>query len=80
QWTAGWLSRHLEKEFDIKISDRYINQLLKQMGLSTKLKRQHIEKIHPNSSQNQSFLIQDLHRENSSQTEEFLSFNLLQAE
>jgi transposase len=35
-WTAQWLSKHLANEFGIKISDRHINRLLKQMGLSTK--------------------------------------------
>ncbi|MBW4634109.1 MAG: helix-turn-helix domain-containing protein [Iphinoe sp. HA4291-MV1] len=37
-WTAQWLSKHLAKEFGIEISDRHINRLLKQMGLSTKQK------------------------------------------
>lgn len=35
-WTAEWLSKHLAKEFDIKVSDRHINRLLKAMGLSTR--------------------------------------------
>ncbi|MGF1478231.1 MAG: transposase [Cyanophyceae cyanobacterium] len=35
-WTAQWLSKHLAKEFQVQISDRHINRLLKQMGLSTK--------------------------------------------
>ena len=38
QWTADWLSKHLAKEFDIKVSDRHINRLLKEMGLSTRQK------------------------------------------
>jgi transposase len=38
QWTAQWLSKHLAKEFEIEVSDRHINRLLKQMGLSTKQK------------------------------------------
>ncbi|MBD2385190.1 helix-turn-helix domain-containing protein [Cylindrospermum sp. FACHB-282] len=37
-WTAQWLSKHLATEFGIEISDRHINRLLKQMGLSTKRK------------------------------------------
>ncbi|QFS50161.1 helix-turn-helix domain-containing protein [Nostoc sphaeroides] len=37
-WTAQWLSKHLGQEFRIEISDRHINRLLKQMGLSTKQK------------------------------------------
>jgi transposase len=36
RWTAMWLSKHLAKELDIKISDRHINRLLKSMGLSTR--------------------------------------------
>lgn len=37
-WTAKFLSKHLAEEFGIEISDRHINRLLKQMGLSTKRK------------------------------------------
>ncbi|MBD2502775.1 helix-turn-helix domain-containing protein [Anabaena azotica FACHB-119] len=37
-WTAQWLSKHLAAELGITISDRHINRLLKQMGLSTKRK------------------------------------------
>ena len=35
-WTAGWLGKHLEKEFNVRVSDRHISRLLKQMGLSTR--------------------------------------------
>lgn len=38
-WTAEWLSKHLATEFRIKVSNRHINRLLKQMGLSSKPKR-----------------------------------------
>jgi putative transposase len=38
RWTAQWLSKHLAKELGIDISDRHINRLLKQMGLSTRPK------------------------------------------
>ncbi|MDZ8054833.1 MAG: transposase [Aulosira sp. ZfuVER01] len=37
-WTAQCLSKHLAQEFGIEISDRHINRLLKQMGLSTRQK------------------------------------------
>ncbi len=37
-WTAKWLSKRLAQEFEIEISDRHINRLLKKMGLSTKQK------------------------------------------
>ncbi|BAY12293.1 helix-turn-helix domain-containing protein [Calothrix sp. NIES-2098] len=36
RWTAGWLSKHLTDETGIEISDRHINRLLKEMGLSTR--------------------------------------------
>jgi transposase len=36
QWTAHWLAEHLAQEFDVLISDRHINRLLSQMGLSTR--------------------------------------------
>jgi Winged helix-turn helix len=36
RWTAAWLRRHLAKELGIEVSDRHINRLLQQMGLSTR--------------------------------------------
>ena len=36
RWTARWLAKQLEKEMGIKISNRYVNYLLKDMGLSTR--------------------------------------------
>ncbi|MEY4520751.1 MAG: hypothetical protein RLZZ499_3351 [Cyanobacteriota bacterium] len=36
RWTAKCLSQHLAGELGIEISDRHVNRLLKQMGLSTK--------------------------------------------
>lgn len=39
RWTAQWLSKHLAKEFNIEISSRHVNRLLKQMGLSTRGRR-----------------------------------------
>ena len=56
RWTAEWLSRHLAQEFDIKVSDRYINHLLKKMGLSTKSKLN----SHENYQSPKNLLIQDL--------------------
>ncbi len=60
RWTAEWLSRHLAKEFNLKISDRYINQLLKQMGLSTKTKTKRYENTHSTSSNPSRLIIRDL--------------------
>ncbi len=36
RWTAHWLSKHLAKELGIEVSERHVNRLLKQMGLSTR--------------------------------------------
>jgi transposase len=36
RWTANWLRCHLAKELEIEVSDRHINRLLAQMGLSTR--------------------------------------------
>lgn len=39
RWSAQWLAKQLEKELGIRISNRYINYLLKDMGLSTRQSR-----------------------------------------
>ncbi|BAZ43779.1 hypothetical protein NIES4102_07810 [Chondrocystis sp. NIES-4102] len=36
RWTAHWLSKHLAKELGIEVTERHVNRLLKQMGLSTR--------------------------------------------
>jgi transposase len=36
RWTAQYLQRRLAQEFNLKVSDRHIHRLLKQMGLSTR--------------------------------------------
>jgi transposase len=36
RWTANWLSKHLAQELGIEVSERHVNRLLKQMGLSTR--------------------------------------------
>ncbi|MDJ0582248.1 helix-turn-helix domain-containing protein [Crocosphaera sp.] len=56
KWTAEWLSKHLAKEFNIKVSDRYINHLLKKMGLSTKSKLN----AHEKNQKKNNLIIQDL--------------------
>jgi transposase len=40
RWTAQWLGKHLAKELNIKVSACHINRLLKQMGLSTRQRRE----------------------------------------
>jgi transposase len=72
-WTAQWLSKHLAKELGIQISDRHINRLLKQMGLSTKRKS---SPVITTENQDLAIKISDLH----SPTEPSFhwSFNLMQ--
>lgn len=47
RWTARWLAIQLEKEFGFKISSRYINYLLKDMGLSTRAAAPSKDMPHP---------------------------------
>lgn len=59
RWTGQWLSKHLAKELGIEVSDRYINYLLKDMGLSTRQKRKHTKTV-TDSTQSSGITIQDL--------------------
>ncbi len=60
RWTAHWLSQHLAQEFGIKLSERHIHRLLKQMGLSTKPQRIKTEEISAQNLNNQGIMIRDL--------------------
>lgn len=51
RWTAKKLSEHLSAELGIKISDRHINRLLKQMALSTRPQSNNLEKNEPKNSE-----------------------------
>jgi transposase len=44
RWTANWLSKHLNKELGIELSDRHLSRLLKKLGLSTCAKEPSDEK------------------------------------
>lgn len=48
RWTAEWLSKHLVKELEIKVSACHVNRLLKEMGLSTRPKNNTTEKYFSN--------------------------------
>jgi transposase len=72
-WTAQWLSKHLANEFGIEISDRHINRLLKNMGLSTKSKNTS-EKI---TNQNKSSGITICDLESNTEKKRPLSLNLI---
>jgi transposase len=54
KWTAQWLSKQLAKEFEIELSDRHINRLLKKMGLSTRSKNSQSEKLEQSDLYNSS--------------------------
>ena len=71
-WTARWLSQHLAKELGISISDRHVNRLLKQMGLSTRGKNRQITQKSELSAQNSKIVIRDLNPSLLSQSEQLL--------
>lgn len=58
-WTAQWLSKHLASEIGIKITERHISRLLKQMGLSTK-QRNNSTKQETDNTQDSEIMIGDL--------------------
>jgi transposase len=74
RWTAKCLSQHLSAELGIQISDRHVNRLLKQMGLSTR-DSQHQTKPEEDSSSKSAparIRIQDLSPSASSQLNDSL--------
>ena len=78
RWTANWLSRHLQKELGIAISDRHINRLLKQMGLSTRDRQSESEnKIAAKPSQNCSIVIGNLREDAEPESSNFSLFPAL---
>jgi transposase len=60
RWTAQRLRKHLAKETGIEVSDRHVNRLLKDMGLSTQLRN-----LSPqDSAQSTKAELQDMTRSN----------------
>jgi transposase len=59
RWTAQWLGKHLAKELDIKVSDCHINRLLKEMGLSTRQRRESAQ-LGTDSTKDSNITIRDL--------------------
>lgn len=60
RWTAKWLSRHLAQELGIEVSDRHVNRLLKQMGLSTRNTSKSQQTEAPVEIKGQTIIIKDL--------------------
>jgi len=77
RWTAGWLSKHLEKEFGQTVSDRRINQLLKEMGLSTRPKSLITKETSNKNFNNNRVAISDLQPDIGAKSDPFLLFKLL---
>ena len=84
RWTAGWLSKHLAKELGIEVTERHVNRLLKQMGLSTRKARQTDDKSSADSELKESksgnksnIVIRNLHGDKQPQTSSFSPFHLI---
>ena len=76
RWTGSWLSKHLAKEFGVKVSAQHINRLLKQMGLSNRAKTSNAEDSDNRETNGGRILIDDLKSENRDDSPKFLSINL----
>jgi transposase len=76
RWTGNWLSKHLSKEFGIDLSDRHINRLLKQMGLSCKPKPNHTDNNTSEKVKNSKILIGDIKSEKMLISPDLLPINL----
>ena len=77
QWTAKKLSEHIFAELGIKISDRHINRLLKQMGLSTRKKPSKPQNNDNKNASSHGIFITDIKPASLPNSEETLLFNLL---
>lgn len=75
-WTAQKLSQHLAREFGIEFSDRHINRLLKQMGLSTRPKPpQPDNPTHPEEDSDKRIVISNLTPSHTPKTQDVWQFN-----
>jgi transposase len=70
RWTVSWLNKQLTKELGVKISDRHLKRLLKEMGLSTVAKVS--KERDKNSNSSSKILIGDLEFELSPECSDFL--------
>ncbi len=75
RWTVNWLNKHLAKELGIKLSDRHLKRLLKEMGLSTKPKPPEVKETSAREKDGQSILIYDLKSSNDFNSNSFWLFN-----
>ncbi|NEP52302.1 MAG: helix-turn-helix domain-containing protein [Moorea sp. SIO3C2] len=75
RWTVNWLNKHLAKEFGIELSNRHLQRLLKDMGLSTIPKRTEVQSASGREKDGHSILISDLKSANDSESNSFWLFN-----
>jgi putative transposase len=75
RWTAQWLSKHLAKELGIEVSDRHVNRLLKQMGLSTRETRG-TKTERSENLKNSNIVFRDLNPQKEPQSLKFSPFHL----
>ena len=87
RWTAGWLSKHLAQELGIEVSERHVNRLLKQMGLSTRKTPQSkesktesnnkLQKLETNNKSKSNIVIRNLSGNRQPQTISISPFHLV---
>jgi transposase len=61
RWTGQWLSKHLAQEFDIEVSPRHINRLIKEIEVEIKLGADLAQQQSPQLSKSRHLIIADLH-------------------
>ena len=60
RWTGQWLTKHLAQEFDIEVSPRHINRLIKDIEVEVKLGAD-LARQPPQVSSSRHLVIADLH-------------------
>lgn len=78
RWTAQKLSKHLGQEFGIELSDRHVNRLLKQMGLSTRGESAQTEQSTNSEARGANIVIGNIHSADAPESSETWSFNAMQ--
>ena len=66
RWTAMWLKRHLAEELGIEVTERHINRMLKELGLSTHQSDRKQVGATMTDAQSQRIIIRDLAPDTSS--------------
>ncbi len=77
RWTANWLSKHLAKELGIEVSERHVNRLLKQMGLSTRRSRSLQQANEGKTSSKSNIVIRNLQGNKPPQAVSFSPFHFI---